>query len=324
MAKAATRQDGSKEGSAIGSQSQAGGSSSSTSTAVSTADNEKVREVLGQTFSKDDPNPSRKMLISPLKINFSQTHIRPDFQDGGVVDELAEQLGSKSMPPLVAKGLDGFEDFGAPASDTEWLLLKHPFPEIEVILWRIKLREEDGNLKVDAEGNELYGEPEWYTLDNRRLYCLQRAAAALYPKEVRCIVNVLQQEDGNCREFRKFRTPCQGRSIRIGHRDSQDLPRWCWREKVGLPEEILPEGTAVARQPNRRRGSGQRSGPNSGRNYRYQIEDDEDDAKRSNWDMVSNAALFVVVYAGLRLAFAIARQVWSSKGRTVTEAALGS
>ena len=64
------------------------------------------------------------------------------------------------------------------------------------------------------------GAPEWdlvllarrrYTLDNRRLYCLQKAAVALYPKEagwegrirslkVRVLVKLVRQEDGSCRE----------------------------------------------------------------------------------------------------------------------------
>ena len=56
-----------------------------------------------------------------------------------------------------------------------------------------------------------------YTMDNRRLYCLQKAAVALYPKEVRkrgqirrffcwfpgqvrVLVKVMRQEDGSCRE----------------------------------------------------------------------------------------------------------------------------
>ena len=69
--------------------------------------------------------------------------------------------------------------------------------------------------------------PTRYTMDNRRLYCLQKAAVALHPKEVgampcsqlqpfnpessscvwlclclevRVLVKVMRQEDGSCRE----------------------------------------------------------------------------------------------------------------------------
>ncbi|CAK9109358.1 Hypothetical protein (Fragment) [Durusdinium trenchii] len=62
--------------------------------------------------------------------------------------------------------------------------LKAPFPPIEVMKWRCKLRDEaTGRPLVDpATGGELLdAEDKWYTLDNRRLYCLQKVAASLWP-----------------------------------------------------------------------------------------------------------------------------------------------
>jgi len=209
-----------------------------------------------QEAENADISIGRRRLLSPLEIHFSQSHIRPDFQDGHSVVETAVAMQAPEHRERLAK-LQSAEVTGVPIGDGDWWLLQAPFPEIEVIQWRCKLREEDGSLKLDAQGFELYGEREWYTLDNRRLYCLQRAAAALHPQEVRCVVAVIQQEEGSCREFRKFRTPDRGRSVAIGHRDMVNLPRWSWRKEVGLPEEVLAAGSTIAK-PRRR-------GPNSGR-----------------------------------------------------------
>ncbi|CAE8615888.1 unnamed protein product [Polarella glacialis] len=219
------------------------------------------------------------------------------------------------MSPLAPEDLVDLADLGVPAGPEDWLLLRPPFPEIEVIMWRIKLRGTDGNPKLDAEGNELYGEREWFTLDNRRLYCLQKAAVALHPKQVRCVVIVVKQEEGNSREFRKFRTQDCGRSIRIGHRDSRDLPRWSWRSEAGLPEEPLPVGTALPKQSRRRLdqpGWGMRMRRPGARGNCVDYEDDEEGGERSKWDVMANAALFVVVYFALRLVIGIGRHAMAA------------
>ncbi|CAK0886782.1 unnamed protein product, partial [Prorocentrum cordatum] len=135
---------------------------------------------------------------------------------GGPPAAGARGAAGRPRPPQVV---------GVPAGPSNWWLLKPPFPEIEVIQWRCKLREEDGTVSVDAAGNELYGEREWYTLDNRRLYCLQKAATARHPAQVRCPVVVIQQEEGNCREFRKFRTPDRGRTVGVGHKETRPRTR---------------------------------------------------------------------------------------------------
>eukprot|EP00913_Durusdinium_trenchii_P022954 g21553.t1 len=176
------------------------------------------------------------------------------------------------------------------------------------LLWAVAPAE-DGSQLFDQEGNELYGDREWYTLDNRRLYCLQRAAVSLYPKEVRILVKVVRQEDGSCREFRKFRSTDRGRSIRLGHkdglpggrgRDSPDLPRWCWRLEVGLCEELLPAGSPLPRQGRRRERQGWMR-----RQKRAGARDDESE---TTWGQhLANASLFVLVYAAMRLILAVWR-----------------
>eukprot|EP00448_Togula_jolla_P016767 CAMPEP_0170575072 /NCGR_PEP_ID=MMETSP0224-20130122/3656_1 /TAXON_ID=285029 /ORGANISM="Togula jolla, Strain CCCM 725" /LENGTH=310 /DNA_ID=CAMNT_0010897807 /DNA_START=12 /DNA_END=940 /DNA_ORIENTATION=- len=244
----------------------------------------------GESPLAGQSNELRRRLISPLQVHFSQSHIRPEFQDGQTVEESLSQIGAEFLSPVVAD-----EVCGAPMSGDGWWLLRPPFPEIEVIQWRCKLRDEDGALKLDDQGMELYGAREWYTLDNRRLYCLQRAACRYWPAEVRCIVTIIRQEEGSSREFRKFRTPDLGRSVRIGHRDSTELPRWSWRREVGAPEEPPPTGSALPRPP-KRRNSERRVGPNSGANGRGpgRHGNQSEQVERGPWDVVMNIALFLL------------------------------
>lgn len=222
-------------------------------------------------------------------------------------------VGKELLGPLSAEEAEELQLSGAPSSSgcDCWWFLRPPFPDIEVIQWRCKLREDDGTPKLDEFGMELYGEREWYTLDNRRLYCLQRAAVSLHPAEARCLVAVTQHDEVNCRESRKFRTSNRGRSVGIGHRDAPDLPRWSWRREVGIAEEVLSAGSALSRQP-RRRGppSGRRTG--AAGTARSSC-DDEDEPQRGKWDIALNILIFVLVYASLRLALYLG---WRLLGRT--------
>lgn len=262
-----------------------------------------MREILDAPASA-----ASRRLLSPFQVHYSQTHIRPLFQNGeSVIDaaslvtsELYEPVPAESDEPAVADDL-----LGAPTSGDNWWLLQHPFPEIEVIQWRCKLRREDGTIKVDESGMDLYGDLEWYTLDNRRLYCLQRAAVKFHPKEVRVVVCVVRQEDANVtREFRKFRTLDCGRTVGIGHRDDAEMPRFSWRKELGLPDEELPAGKAMVRNPRRNndrrwggRGAGDRNGSHGGA------------PEREGRDLVTNLALFILVYAVLRLTFHTGRRM---------------
>lgn len=246
---------------------------------------------LVNVYGQDVLTIDQNRLLSPFEIFFSQNHIRAEFQDGRPLDLAVESISSSRISPK--KDDLRLKEFGVP-EESDWWLLQPEFPEIEVIQWRIKLRKEDGTQLFDEEGNELYGEREWYTMDNRRLYCLQKAAVAFHPTEV------MRLEDGSCREFRKFRSTDRGRSVRLGHKDSPDLPRWCWRLEVGLSEEILPAGTPLPRQGRRRLDR-----PGWRRNYKA---GERDDSTEPTWGQYfANASLFVLVYAAMRLFLALWR-----------------
>eukprot|EP00930_Biecheleria_cincta_P095732 TRINITY_DN87668_c0_g1_i1.p1 TRINITY_DN87668_c0_g1~~TRINITY_DN87668_c0_g1_i1.p1 ORF type:complete len:305 (-),score=35.09 TRINITY_DN87668_c0_g1_i1:170-1063(-) len=261
---------------------------------------EETKRIVQQLVQDNTCAESQKFL-SPLSIHFSQNHIRPEFQDGRLIDDAAKDIASRHMAPIPADEAGELQGFDIPGCD--WCLLEPRFPQIEVILWRIKLREEDGSYTLDADGNELHGELEWYTLDNRRLYCLQKAAISLYPKEVRVLVKVIRQEDGSCREFRKFRSVDRGRSISVGHRDSAVNPRWSWRAEVGLPEEVLPAGSALPGQNKRN----ERSKYFRRNGFRNGQKDDTVGEEQSFWDLAANASLFVLVYVAIRLLFVMWR-----------------
>jgi len=87
---------------------------------------------------------------------------------------------------------------------------------------------------VDAKGRERFEEEEsWFTLDNRRLYCLQQAAVKLLP--ARCTADSIAEirKDRRMREIRKFRTLDSGVSIVVGSRvDLVPFVRWSWPEEV--------------------------------------------------------------------------------------------
>jgi len=106
-------------------------------------------------------------------------------------------------------------------SDYTWKLM-FPFPKIEVIRWRCKLRDnKTGRPKIDPiTGDEMYdSEDHWFTLDNRRLYCLQEAAMSVYPQK--CVAEValiISGPHNHMRELRKFRTLDRGQSAMIGSR----------------------------------------------------------------------------------------------------------
>jgi hypothetical protein len=170
----------------------------------------------------DDDSDGEKATaqMDPLELRFSQKKMRNVFADGKLIAESAELVRAVKRPPEEA------EIYGAP-----WRL-EAPFPPIEVIRWRCKLRDDTtGRPLVDEETGEQLFEPEesWFTLDNRRLYCLQEAAIRLLPE--RCTVGTIIEirKDRRLREIRKFRTLDSGRSINVGSVvDGVPFVRWCW------------------------------------------------------------------------------------------------
>lgn len=294
------------------------------------------------------PQGCRLALVSPYDVRFSQYRIRAEFQDGRTIEETqaqteavpySERTASSTTEDVPAGGPDAqapgaaneiedvaclgdIEDLSADRGK-EFLLLKAPFPQIEVTRWRCKLREADGSPKIDADsGLELYAcEERWFAFDNRRLCCAQRVAAELWPREVRMYVIVIPPALARSRELRKFDTKTAGSSVLIGRRNSMDdAEKWCWRTRVGLPaEDIQEEGVAKEKSSRFRRqsGSGRFHGdhdngrhdngrptpPNSrGRRRPLHMEESEQGA-----DVVRSAMLFLVVYLALRLAVSVFR-----------------
>lgn len=241
-----------------------------------------------------------------------------------------------TTPARSAAAQDAEGEAAAPGSEGAApgaLLIKAPFPHIEVIRWRCKLREADGSSKVDAAGLELYShDAYWFTFDNRRLYALQRLAVQHYPTQVFCEVLEVPTTLAKSRELRKFDTRTFGSKVQIGRRDTEDLPTFCWRVEVGLPEEAMPED-GIAKEPSlrRRRAMNPRPPPFRGnrRPYRRQGGDCEEN-RGSHWDLVRSATLFCVIYLGLRVAVSLFRQYKGLQGAaseqptTIDVAAVGA
>lgn len=140
-------------------------------------------------------------LISPFAIHFTQEHIKTHFQDGRVVEE--------TVPEIQITPADG-KDFD--------IILKAPFPNIDILRWE----------PPHCEDREV---KNWYTLDNRRLYCLQRMAAEHWPKRVGAVVDILYADNGRVRK--KYDSSTQGRSVTIS--PSVKVPaqkRWDWRQQI--------------------------------------------------------------------------------------------
>jgi len=140
-------------------------------------------------------------LICPFAIHFTQEHIKTLFQDGRVVET--------TIPEIVS------QPSNSPHFD---LILEAPFPNIEICRWH----------PHDSKDRAVQ---HWFTLDNRRLYCLQRTAAQLWPKRVGVVVDILYADNGKVR--RKYDSTTEGRSVTIS--PSVKVPalwRWDWREGV--------------------------------------------------------------------------------------------
>jgi len=155
--------------------------------------------------------------LSPFAIRFSQARIRPTFQDGRLVDRSMSQVEALPWP------LEGNGDYD--------VFLSAPFPPIEIIRWRPKIREEDGRTCVDEDGRKMLGEACWFTFDNRRLYCLQAAASKQWPRRAAAIVHIMHDLPLSRCTPRKFRTTDLGCSVRISRKhDAVPKATWCWAE----------------------------------------------------------------------------------------------
>eukprot|EP00929_Paragymnodinium_shiwhaense_P107814 TRINITY_DN74172_c0_g1_i1.p1 TRINITY_DN74172_c0_g1~~TRINITY_DN74172_c0_g1_i1.p1 ORF type:complete len:413 (+),score=85.84 TRINITY_DN74172_c0_g1_i1:145-1383(+) len=207
--------------------------------------------------------------MSPLDVHFSQMRARERFRCESLIEDTLSQIRKvpletaqralEEAPPseeLLAEETAALQGRGRRVEERKTWLLEAPFPAIEVLKWRCKLRDEEtGRPKVDEDtGLELYdAKDRWFSLDNRRLYCLQQAAVEVWPD--RCLIDVIELPEGplsRSRELRKFRTLDRGRSVFIGSRGAgQELECWSWREKVGI-EKVDGEADGVAVASRRR------------------------------------------------------------------------
>eukprot|EP00927_Polykrikos_kofoidii_P052048 TRINITY_DN45810_c0_g1_i1.p1 TRINITY_DN45810_c0_g1~~TRINITY_DN45810_c0_g1_i1.p1 ORF type:complete len:344 (+),score=62.99 TRINITY_DN45810_c0_g1_i1:97-1128(+) len=168
--------------------------------------------------------------LSPLELRFSQNNIYPRFSDGQGVDEALSQIR--------------YVDDDASPNDVEGggdLKLEPPFPTIEAALWSPKLRDGDGKPLLDANGVERLGEEALFSLDNRRLFVLQRAAVTRYPRRCKTAVAVIVSKEERARHVKKFRTRTNGLSVTIcemngvGRDNAKDftpIRLWDWRSAV--------------------------------------------------------------------------------------------
>jgi hypothetical protein len=146
-------------------------------------------------------------LISPLAIKFSQKRVRPEFQDGRPIEWTYKQINI-SEKDITNSEIEN-NDYDC--------FIRAPFPPIEIVRWKPREIDDMGELVLAADGSSVLGEEVWYTLDNRRLVCLQRAAVSMWPK-IACCAVVVMDELPKQSVARKFRSVDYGATIRIGRR----------------------------------------------------------------------------------------------------------
>lgn len=188
------------------------------------------------------------MQLSPLQIRFSQKKMRNVFGDGRLIEEAAAQV----------KAIRRDEE-EAQIYDAAWKL-EAPFPPIEVLRWRCKLRDENtGRPLLNERGKEMFeAEEAWFTLDNRRLWCLQKAALKLLPENCTADVIAEVRKDRRMREIRKFRTMDNGQSINVGSVvDGVPFEKWDWRAEHANPNRTTAD-RLVPPPVNRKGGKGKK------------------------------------------------------------------
>ncbi|CAK0893797.1 unnamed protein product, partial [Prorocentrum cordatum] len=190
------------------------------------------------SFASSLSDPSSAQGVAPR-----QRRLRERLEDAAVRGEVhiapghpllagaraAHLPGRPPREPIARADQGGRVALGSHSYD---VLLVAPFPTIEIIRWTPKLRDEDGEKCLDEEGRTIMGESCWFTLDNRRLYCLQAAAAGAWPKRAACVVDVLHDLPLSKTCPKKFDTRDLGFSVRLGRRNDQFNSRaiWNWQE----------------------------------------------------------------------------------------------
>lgn len=146
--------------------------------------------------------------MSPFALRFTQEHIRTTFRDGRSVEAAVAEIKE------------------SPGSGDYDVILRFPFPAIEIVRWHVPHHHCDSpDPEYGVDGDH------WFTLDNRRLYCLQRAAAACWPRRAAVAVEILYASRGSVK--RKCDTTTHGCSVTIAPSiKDEPVSRWDWREEV--------------------------------------------------------------------------------------------
>lgn len=140
---------------------------------------------------------SGQKVLSPLAVRFSQGSIAKTFRDGRDLESSLKSI--RTLPDT------GEYD----------VILVAPFPPIIITQDTI-------DAGSDTERSA------WFSLDNRRLYCLQRAALGLWPCRVGAIVRILSEESLSSWRW-KFDTSSNGRSLSIRGAEGMHMQsQWNW------------------------------------------------------------------------------------------------
>mmetsp|Transcript_295 Transcript_295/g.822 ORF Transcript_295/g.822 Transcript_295/m.822 type:complete len:391 (+) Transcript_295:16-1188(+) len=221
---------------------------------------------------EDSPPVSEHEVVwtSPLEVLFSQNVIYPKFTDGRNIDDAVKNVRAftRERPTLPKESYEGLSELAVAKAkaaaataasiaeeglkqDNFDVVIVPPFPSIEVVWWSPKLRDGSGVPLTGEDGGELRAEQALFTVDNRRLYALQRAAIAHWPR--RCItrVHVVADRVEVLKHLRKFRTRTNGMSINITEwhgigrdnaRDFNAMRVWDWRSAVPRAVETSSTG----------------------------------------------------------------------------------
>mmetsp|Transcript_106938 Transcript_106938/g.300721 ORF Transcript_106938/g.300721 Transcript_106938/m.300721 type:complete len:560 (+) Transcript_106938:206-1885(+) len=152
-------------------------------------------------------------LISPLAIRFSGDRIKPVFQDGR---DLEAALGEMSVIPCNIIAGNG-QEYSR--------MILAPFPPIEIVRVKMKHRDDEAWLAMGGV-NSRY---RWVTLDNRRLCCLQRIAAAQLPAMCVTAVKAVcdwSTERGAARKL--VSSPTTGLRVDVGNLNDPHMQVWDW------------------------------------------------------------------------------------------------
>jgi len=198
-----------------------------------------IEVIVGQIAVNDPYRAAAKrdiIWVSPLAVSFSQNVIYPRFTDGRSVDDVVDKVTA--------------EEYSSDENKFD-LTLEAPFPVIEAVYWSPKLRDGEGKPLLGEDGSQRRGVEALFSLDNRRLYALQRAAVVHYPKRCRTKVAVITDKTEIMRHLKKFRTRTNGLSITIsewngiGRNNAQDynaMRVWDWRSAVAAVSSLHTEG----------------------------------------------------------------------------------